>query len=76
MRLASINCTVATVESSRSKKYFCRKEQKKKKKKKKEKNEVASWFLVLFLLESSVFTFILSGTSKCKIAAPTDVNMA
>ena len=37
---ASINCTVATVESSRSKKYFCRKEQKKKKKKKKEENEV------------------------------------
>ena len=37
MRLASINCTVATVESSRSKKYFCRKEQKKKKK---EGNEV------------------------------------
>ena len=34
---ASINCTVATVESSRSKKYFCRKEQKKKKK---EENEV------------------------------------
>ena len=33
---ASINCTVATVESSRSKKYFCRKEQKKKK----EENEV------------------------------------
>ena len=39
MRLASINCTVATVESSRSKKYFCRKEQKKKKKKKKKKEE-------------------------------------
>ena len=36
MRLASINCTVATVESSRPKKYFCRKEQKKKK----EENEV------------------------------------
>ena len=36
MRLASINCTVATVESSRSKKYLCRKEQKKKK----EENEI------------------------------------
>ena len=49
MRLASINCTVATVESSRSKKYFCRKEQaeeeeeeeeEEERRKKKEENEV------------------------------------